>query len=245
MSGYVDMHCHLLYGVDDGAESMDASLELLRLEYEDGVRTVCLTPHYRKNMFECPGDTVRQHFAMLKERAGQVFPDLKLILGCEIHVNLDIVQMIQDGQCFTLGGSDHILLEFPEYADKKYLIDRCHEAIRSGYSPVIAHAERCSAIRKDIGLLQRLVDMGVQIQMNAGSILGEEGLAWKWFCKKAMKHGLLHYIGSDAHDLDHRRPNLGKCAAYVERIMGKGYRDLVMTINPQRITEGSAWEDYE
>ena len=135
--------------------------------------------------------------------------------------------------------------EFPEYADKKYLIDRCHEVIRSGYSPVIAHAERCTAIRKDIGLLQRLVDMGVQIQMNAGSILGEEGLARKWFCKKAMKRGLLHYIGSDAHDMVHRRPNLGKCAAYVERIMGKEYRDMIMMVNPQKITEGSAWEDYE
>ena len=93
--------------------------------------------------------------------------------------------------------------------------------------------------------IKECVDMGVQIQMNAGSILGEEGLAWKWFCKKAMKHGLLHYIGSDAHDMVHRRPNLGKCAAYVERIMGKEYRDTIMMVNPQRITEGSAWEDYE
>ena len=60
-----------------------------------------------------------------------------------------------------------------------------------------------------------------------------------------MKRGLLHYIGSDAHDMVHRRPNLGKCAAYVERIMGKEYRDTIMMVNPQRITEGSAWEDYE
>ena len=245
MSGYFDMHCHLLYGVDDGAETMEAALELLGLQYEDGVRTVCLTPHCRRELFEWSTETVQRHFELLKERAGTVYPDLKLILGCEIHVSHDLVQQLREGRCLTMGGSDHILLEFPEYADKKYLIDRCHEVIRSGYSPVLAHAERCTAIRKDIGLLQRLVDMGVQIQMNAGSILGEEGLAWKWFCKKAMKHGLLHYIGSDAHDMVHRRPNLGKCAAYVERIMGKEYRDTIMMVNPQRITEGSAWEDYE
>ena len=190
MSGYFDMHCHLLYGVDDGAETMEAALELLGLQYEDGVRTVCLTPHCRRELFEWSAETVQRHFELLKERAGTVYPDLKLILGCEIHVSHDLVQQLREGRCLTLGGSGHVLLEFPEYADKKYLIDRCHEVIRSGYSPVRAHAERCTAIRKDIGLLQRLVDMGVQIQMNAGSILGEEGLARKWFCKKAMKRGL-------------------------------------------------------
>lgn len=245
MTGYTDMHCHLLYGVDDGADSVDTALELLRLEYEDGVRAVCLTPHYRRELFECPEDIVAEHFQLLKERAKQSFPDLKLILGREIHVNLELMELLRSGGAFAIGETDHVLLEFPEYADKKYLIDRCHEAIRGGCSPIIAHAERCQAIRKDIGLLQRLVDMGVQIQMNAGSILGEEGLAWKWFCKKAMRRDLLHYIGSDAHDLVHRRPNLGKCAAYVERIMGETYRDRIMVINPKKITEGSAWEDYE
>lgn len=241
MSGYFDMHCHLLYGVDDGPESMEASLDLLRQEYDDGVGTIYLTPHYRRGLFECPSDLVVRNFELLKERAEKILPDLKLRLGREIHVNMDVVQTIKSGSDFTLGNTDYVLLEFPEYSDKQYMIERCNDVRSSGFNPIIAHAERCAAIRKDIDLLQRLVDMGAYIQMNAGSIIGEEGLAWKWFCKKAMKRDLLHFVGSDAHDLKSRRPNIGRCAAYIERIMGADYRDRIMKINPQEITAGSVW----
>lgn len=245
MSGYFDMHCHLLYGVDDGPKSMDESLELLRLEYRDGVRTIFLTPHYRRGMFECPADRIWQHFQLLQERAGQLFPDLRLLLGREVHVTMDIVQQLRSSPDLTLGGSAYVLLEFPEYADRRYLIDRCHDVIRGGYSPILAHAERCTAIRRDPELLQRLVSMGVQIQMNAGSLIGEEGLALKWFCRKAMKRGLLHYIGSDAHNRSSRRPNIGACAAYLEKTMGPRHCSSILIRNPRKLTERSAWETYE
>lgn len=245
MSAYFDMHCHLLYGVDDGPESIEESLGLLHLEYDDGVRTVFLTPHYRKGMFECPADQIARHFSLLKDRAKERFPDLTLILGCEIHVNVDVVQRIKNGQCFPMGDTEYVLLEFPEYVDRRYFIEKCYDVINDGYSPVIAHAERCTAIRSDISLLQRLVDMGVQIQMNAGSVIGEEGLRCKWFCRKAMEHNLLHYVGSDAHNRNCRKPNIGKCAAYIEKIMGADYRDKIMRINPKEMAEGSAEEENE
>lgn len=240
MSGLYDMHCHLLYGVDDGPETIEQSLALLGMEYDDGVRTIFLTPHYRRGMFECPRDVISKHFERLKERAKPLFPELRLILGCEIHVHSDLVQQLRSGSCAPLGDTDYVLLEFEDYADKRELVDGCMEAISGGFRPILAHAERCTAIRKDLELLRRLVELGVQIQMNADSILGENGLRWKWFCKKAMKRELLHYIGSDAHDPDRRRPNLGACAAHVERVMGTTYRDKIMKINPQQIAEGSA-----
>ena len=132
-----------------------------------------------------------------------------------------------------------MLLEFPVTAEKRYLLERCHAVMNGGYRPIIAHAERCDAIRKDLGLLQQLVDMGVYIQMNAASITGENGLAWKWFCKKAMHRDLLHFVGSDAHNPKKLRPNLEKCARYLERVMGADYRDQIMARNPVEIIEGS------
>ena len=239
MTEYFDMHCHILFGVDDGAESMEEAQTMLQQEYDSGVRTVYLTPHYRKNMFECPPDTRMENFEKLKSWAGQHLPDLNLKLGCEIHVNMDVVQTIKSSECFTLGDSDFVLLEFPVSAEKRQLIERCHAVKNGGYNPVIAHAERCDAIRKDPALLQHLVDMGVYIQMNAGSITGENGLGWKWFCKKAMRRGLLHFIGSDAHNLKNLRPNLDKCARYLEKTMGADYRDQIMVRNPMEIIEGS------
>ena len=245
MSDYFDMHCHLLFGVDDGPKEMETSLRLLRQEYDDGVRTVYLTPHYRKNMFECPADTVRENFEALRQRAKQELPQLKLRLGCEIRVGMDTVAEIKSGRCATMAGTEFVLLEFPEAAEKKYILERCHAVMNKGCAPIIAHAERCISIRKDMELLQRLVEMGIYIQLSAGAVIGEDGFFWKQFCKKAMQRDLVHFIGSDAHDMKERKVNMGKCAAYIEKTMGADYRDQIMCINPMEIVERSLANRYE
>ena len=239
MPGYYDLHCHILFGVDDGSESPDDAMTMLQLEYDCGVRTVYLTPHYRRNMFESPPELRRKHFERLKQLCAERFPDLELRLGCELYANMDMLQQIREDGCLTMDSTEFVLLEFPMYAEKRYMIERCQSLLHSGYSPIIAHAERYRAIRRDPGLLQTLADMGVYIQMNAASIIGKEGLLWKWFCKKAMERGLLHFIGSDAHDTGQRRPDLEKCAQYLEKTMGAEYRDQIMILNPQEILEGS------
>lgn len=234
-----DMHCHLLFGVDDGPETLEESLALLRREYDDGVGTIYLTPHWRRGMFECPADIRLRNFELLKARAAQQLPGLELHLGCELHVSMELEQELRSGMALPMGSSDLVLLEFSESAGKRYMLERCHAAMGRGYRPIIAHAERYSAIRGDLNLLQRLVDMGVYIQMNAGSIAGDEGLALKWFCKKVMRRGLLHFVGTDAHNSRDRRPNLKKCSRYMERIMGDAYRDQILISNPIEIFEGS------
>jgi protein-tyrosine phosphatase len=239
MPGYYDLHGHILFGVDDGPESPDDAMTMLQLEYDCGVRTVYLTPHYRRNMFESPPELRRKHFERLKQLCAERFPDLELRLGCELYANMDMLQQVGEDGCLTMDSTEFVLLEFPMYAEKRYMIERCQSLLHSGYSPIIAHAERYRAIRRDPGLLQTLADMGVYIQMNAASIIGKEGLLWKWFCKKAMERGLLHFIGSDAHDTDQRRPDLEKCAQYLEKTMGAEYRDQIMILNPQEILEGS------
>ena len=245
MSEFFDMHCHLLFGVDDGPKEMEESLSLLRQEYDDGVRTVYLTPHYRKKMFECSAEKIREHFLLLQERVNRELPDMKLRLGCEIHVSMDTVEEIKSGRCATLGGTEFVLLEFSEAAEKKYILERCHAVMNKGFTPIIAHAERCSIVRKDPQLLKRLGDMGMYIQFDAGSIIGEDGFFLKQFCKKAMQQDLIHFIGSDAHAMASRKPNLGKCAAYIEKIMGTEYRDQIMRINPMEIVERSLANRYE
>lgn len=239
MPDYFDMHCHILFGVDDGAKSPEDSMAMLRQEYDSGVRTVCLTPHYRRGMFECPPEQRREHFARLGELAARQFPDLRLVLGCEVHAHMDLVQELRDGSCLTLGDTPFVLLEFPVGARKRSIIGQCRSLMVGGYCPILAHAERCIAIRREPDVLKRLVEMGVYIQMNAGSITGDEGLSQKWFCKRAMRRNLLHFIGSDAHDPKKYRPNLEKCARYLERTMGAAYRDQIMTGNPREILEGS------
>lgn len=239
MATLFDMHCHLLFGVDDGPKELEESLTLLRQEYDAGVRTVYLTPHYRKRMFETPAEVIEQNFQLLCARAKEELPQLTLRLGCEIHVYMDTVEEIKNGHCHTMGGTEFVLLEFSESADAKHILERCGAMMNKGFAPIIAHVERCEAIRRDMQLLQKLVNVGVYIQMDAGGILGEDGWSVKRFCKKAMRQDLLHFVGSDAHGLKDRKVNIGQCAAYMEKTMGADYRDQIMCANPKEIVERS------
>ena len=240
--GIWDIHSHCLPGIDDGAKDWEMSLRMLQASWDSGVRTVIATPHYlpwRRHPLDA--DRVRNLCAEAQERCRRKLGiGMRILPGEELYFHNAIVEDLRAGRALTLAGTRTVLVEFSERVPWTELSAGLIQLRRSGYRPILAHAERCAAIRRDIELLQRLVELGVQIQMNADSILGENGLRWKGFCRKAMKRDLLHYIGSDAHDPDSRRPNLGACAAYVERVMGPAYRDKIMKINPQELTEGSA-----
>ena len=232
MPEYFDIHCHLLHGVDDGPRRIEQSLELLRMEYDDGVRTIFLTPHYRRDLFECPTHILLEHFEALRHRATQQFPDLQLILGREVHVHSDITQALRTGQCMTLGDSDHVLLEFPENADKRYLIDSCHAVIQGGYRPIIAHAERYTDFREHASLADEVQEMGALIQLNADSILGQHGISVRRCCHRLLKQGKAHFIASDAHDITHRKPILRDCFLEVHKKYGQAYAAKLFEENP-------------
>lgn len=98
----VDIHCHALYGVDDGAKSIEESMAMIRLENSQGIDAIVLTPHYRHGMFEYPVEKIREHFARLKSEAEQI--GTALYLGCEYHVNSRMADALQEDNCFSLAG---------------------------------------------------------------------------------------------------------------------------------------------
>lgn len=237
MSGFYDVHTHILPHVDDGAKDMEETVKILEKEYQDGVRTIFATPHYRKNMFESSLEKIQQQYELVKAEASRIYPDLRVLLGCEYHANMDMVDMLDKGGRPTMGGTRCVLTEFSERSDFRKIQERCYTLLTHGYEPIIAHAERYPAISKNMDGLEQLVEMGVYIQMNADSIIGAEGFTMKRFCKKAMKRNLLHLIGSDAHNMKDRSPSMGKCAAYIEKVMGKEYMEKILINNPREIFE--------
>lgn len=235
MVGLCDVHCHLLPEIDDGASSIAETAKLLKLEYADGVRTIIVTPHYRVGMFEPSMDEVYKQYARVKEIAAMVGDGMQVFLGCEFHVNEDMVTVLRQGRRPTMAGSRYVLTEFSEKHDYPFIRGKCYELLSNGYKPIVAHAERYPAIRKNIDYLGDLAELGAYIQMNAGSVLGKEGFLIRQFCKKAIKEALIHFIGSDAHNLADRRPLLGKCADYVEDLMGESYTRHILIENPKMI----------
>lgn len=234
MSGIIDVHSHLLPGVDDGAESFNASFKLLRAEYEQGVRSVILTPHYRKDYFEADRAIVKERFCELGDRMASVGIQMQIYLGCEFHRENEMMSFICSDAAYTMAGTRYVLVEFSGSDDESCFTRYVREMVICGYRPIIAHVERYPDMR-NLQRIEHLIRRGAYIQVNAGSILGREGMRQKGFSRKLLKEGFVHLIGSDAHDLRRRTPCMGECEKYLIKKIGKGNTQRLMLENPGRL----------
>lgn len=239
MRNYFDIHCHFVPGVDDGAGSMEEALALLKLEYTEGVRNIIVTPHYRVGMFETPADVVKQQFERLKEEAAKAIPDagFNLYYGREFHRNMDMTDTLREHPEFTMAGSSYLLLEFSGADSPRTVKERTYAALSHGYIPIIAHVERYPRVRSDFHFLEELHGMGAFLQVNADTILGNDGWGMKRFAKKLIREDLLDFVGSDGHNISDRKPRMGDCAAYLERKYGEEYAERILIRNPQCILD--------
>lgn len=238
MSGFYEVHCHILPGVDDGAEDLEEAKNMLRQYYRDGVRTIYATPHYRKRMFEPSMELIMERYQQLKMESERIGEGIRLYLGCEYHADLDIVDNLNAGKRPVMGNSRCVLTEFSLSWDYSGIRERCYELLSNGYEPILAHAERYPALVKRPELIKHLVEMGAYIQINAESLLGYTGFSSRRFCKYLIREDLLHLIGSDAHGIKKRIPRIGQCREYLEKKEGYKYMEKIMVQNPQIILEG-------
>ncbi len=246
MDKMFDMHCHIIYDVDDGARSLEESLAILREERRQGVTDIILTPHLRLGMFEASRDRVERHFKVLRHEAREHFPEMNLYLGCEFHSNMDMTDMLAEDARYRMAGTDYVLLEFSGAHPADYIRERTYSLISHGYRPIIAHCERCHPIYSSLRFAGELFDMGAELQVNADTVCGREGWSMKRFAVKLMKEGLLSYVGSDAHNLRDRAVHIGEARTYIEKKAGGSYARRLFEINPQRIVDASCGtkEDY-
>lgn len=240
MRGIYDIHCHALPGVDDGAKSLSESLQILQMERDDGVEHVLLTPHYRRGMFETDRHIVQKQFAKLQEACTQKLPELQLSLGCEFHSNMDMTDQLQEEPAYRLCGSRTILLEFSSRDSRDYIRGRVYEAVRYGYRVIIAHPERYPAMQEDLDFTEDVMDIGARLQINADSILGEDGRRVKKYCKQLLKYEMADFIGSDAHNCTDRPTRLGECAAWIEKKMGRAAARRLLIDNPEKLLQDCA-----
>ncbi len=229
-----DMHCHIVPGVDDGAQTPEESMALLREEYKQGVRGIIVTPHFRKEMFETPREIVRENYLLLKQMAAEELPDLSLYLGCEFHANMDVKDYLENPY-YRMAGSRYVLLEFSGMHDREYIRARAYEVLSTGRIPIIAHAERYPAVTGSRTLLMELKNMGAMIQINADSVIGKEGWTMKRWCAKAIKADLVDFIGSDGHNIKDRKPHMAEAVKRITRKYGEDYAEMIFCENPRRV----------
>ena len=228
----VDIHCHILPGVDDGAPDMETSRAMIRDAYEQGVRYIIATPHYRPEMFEPSMKKVIRVYHELRDYAEEV--GIGLRLGCEYYRNEQMIRHLDKKLRPTMLGSRYVLTEFSTNDSFVTVRNYIYELITKGYRPIVAHVERYFCCQEP-ERIQELKKLGAQIQINADSVLGYEGHTIKKFCAGLMKDDLVDFIGSDAHNLEGRSGYIGKCAADVRKKMGQDYAEEIFVDNPRRI----------
>ena len=226
----VDIHTHLLFGVDDGPDSIEESVEMLKAAKAQGIHTMILTPHYRHGMFVYPNKAIEENFAQLSRHAERI--GVKLHLGTEHHVNSRTIEYIETGRCRTLAGTHYVLAEYKPETEFAYIKNSVQELLRYGYIPIVAHIERYMCMHttflKNVELLREL---GVMIQVNANAVIGLDGGKIKRFVKKLLKNQYVDFIGSDSHDMKERINNMGKCAEYLYKKYDEAYVDDILEGN--------------
>lgn len=232
----IDIHCHLLYGVDDGAKSIEESIEMLKNAKSQNISKIILTPHRRHGMFEYNMQTIEDHYNKLLPYGEKL--GISLYLGTEYHVNSELVSSFKSGRCHTLADGKYILQEYSHDSEYSYVNKMTQEAILAGYVPVIAHVERYEFSHDNPNLVEELRNMGALIQINANAVLGIDGRGVKRLCKKLLKAGSVDVIASDSHNLTTRVNNMAKCYEYVCKKYDEQYAKLLFENNPERIIEG-------
>ena len=203
----IDIHCHLLPGVDDGAHDLDHSIEMARAAVASDVEAIVATPHVSRTYMTAPA-SLAQRVAEVQQALDGVDVPLRVHVGAEIAQSM-FADLDDDAlRACALGGGRYILLE-PPYAGPAPFIDRMVDDLEQrGFGVVLAHPERIGAFHRNLSLLEKLVDQGALCSVTAMSAAGEFGGQVKKFTAELFRRGLVHNLASDAHDADYRSPGM-------------------------------------
>lgn len=212
-----DLHCHILPGIDDGAKNTDVSLELLRKEYEDGVRNIAFTSHFNSERTTVEAFLAKRQEAYEKLMAaleGQPMQfDFKL--GAEVFFSPRLTEL--DARALCMGDTSYFLMEFPTTHKPHFIRQTVYSLQQQGIVPLIAHIERYPYVLEDPTLLYDWVSAGAYAQINVGSLLDAK------LCKKLCKFiswGLVHVISTDTHSPDKRPPRMAQGKQQLEKVLG-------------------------
>lgn len=230
-----DIHSHIIPCVDDGSQSMETSLEILRTMEQSGTRCLVLTPHYceRRGLTE-KKETIESAFSELKEQAERAQIGIELFLGSEIEYSDGAAERLGRGELLTLSGTEYILTEFAPYASAREINDAVRTLVLMGYVPVIAHAERYEALRAGMDDIKTLKKAGAMISVNV-SYMAKQGLFTDRFLKSLISSRLIDFLTGDVHCTSYTRSQLERCANTVEKYSGADYARDIFYLNAEKI----------
>jgi len=235
----IDLHCHILDGLDDGAKSLDEATEMARMAERDGITKIVATPHLFRGDFT-PDDLsiIKIKIEELQESLDKNGINVEIIKGAEVHITHNLIEEIQENREYlVLNGSGYMLVEFPAghvfMGAKELLFDM----MSGGIHPIIAHPERNYVFMRSTDLLYELVEMGALTQANSGSFTGLYGKRVEEAAYRFLELNLTHFIASDAHNPRPSTMWLSQAVKNAEESLGSGGISALVNDNPHSILE--------
>ena len=236
----IDIHSHIIFGVDDGPQTIEESRSLLMDAYNQGVRTIVATSHRRIGMFETPEDRIEKNFKSVQKLAKEVALDLTVLYGAEIYYSSELMDKLEKKMIPSINGSSYVLIEFSQNAKFWEIKTSLTNVLRLGFIPVIAHVERYQSLENNENYLKELINMGCYVQINSSSVL-----KYKWFFdknrlfKKRAKYfldrDLVHCVASDMHHLLKRPSYMKEAFEIISHTYGRKKAKELFVNNPNRI----------
>jgi protein-tyrosine phosphatase len=235
----VDIHHHLLFGLDDGSKDIETSIEMAHAAVAEGITHVVCTPH-ANSRYEFNPVLNRQKAAVLRERLAAEGIPLTLGLGCDFHLSYDNIQAaLKDPARYSINGLGYLLVELPDFGLPNGLTETYYELQLAKSTPILTHPERNQTLQADYSRMVAWLRGGLLVQITADSILGKWGKKAELMAHQFLENRWVHFLATDAHSMRSRPPRMREAHAIIAKKYGQSYADLVCIANPTAVFNGA------
>lgn len=230
----IDLHIHILHGLDDGAADVSQAIEMAKVAVADGTKAVVGTVHSyaKRGFYELLPEDIAAAADELRHRLADEGIDLTVYTGMEVLLDLSVLPLLREGRLLTLGGTRWLLTEFYGGESQKEIESLLRAVLEMGYKPLVAHAERYKAFQKHPDFAALLCDMGCAIQVNAHSISGEADRKFVKTARRLCERRLVHIVASDGHNHTSRPPVLKSAGEWLAANYDESSADRLLKVNP-------------
>jgi protein-tyrosine phosphatase len=231
----IDLHCHILPAVDDGAADLSVSIEMARAFVADGVTVAACTSHILPGLYHNSGPQIRQATAQLQKTLDKEGIPLQLVTGADNHIVPNFVAELRSGHLLSLADTRYVLAEPPHDIALPRVEEFFFSVLMAGYVPILTHPERLTWIKAHYTTIKRLVQAGVWMQVTAGSLAGAFGRSAQYWSERMLDDGCVHIIATDAHDMNRRPPNLSQGCKLASNRVGSREAERLVVIRPRGV----------
>ena len=230
-----DLHTHILPGLDDGSSDSEVSQAMLRMAAESGTTDIFATPHTISGSYLSEWSTILREVDRLNRYAAANRLAVKIHSGAEVAMDWSLLELLPSPGPYCLGGGRFILVEMPLGNLPTYADEFLFTLQTLDFLPILGHPERNPEVKKDPSRLQPWLDRGIFVQLNASSLMGKMGSHTQKAATELIKTGRVHFVGSDAHGVGVRRPDLRETSATLKRMVGVEGAQMLLQENPQQL----------